>query len=123
MERLLSSFVVRGLIASAIALAPSGALGDDDLKTSGAFGFPQADALVLCDTEDLRVSAWNDDAYLFVQAVVWKDDNSEAGQTDDGRAIGDWSNLMIDADADGAVTPGLDRDYSLNPWPTMPGLH
>jgi thiol-disulfide isomerase/thioredoxin len=93
-----------------------------DLKKQAAFGFPQDKATVLCDNKDLRVSAWNDAAHLYVQAVVWGDGDDSIGETVDGRKIGDGSNLNIDADADEKPTPNVDRTYMLNPWPTHLGL-
>jgi WD40 repeat protein/thiol-disulfide isomerase/thioredoxin len=93
-----------------------------DLKKQGAFGFPQGKATVLCDTKDLRLSAWNDAAYLYVQAVLWADNDDSLGETDDGRPTGDGSVLSLDLDADQKVTPNVDRDYMLNPWPGLPGL-
>jgi thiol-disulfide isomerase/thioredoxin len=111
--------MLHALIASsltALALGP-------DLKTDGAFGFPQKQATVLCDTPELRLSAFSDAGYLYVQAVVWKDGDSTKGETDDGREIGDNSTLRIDADADKKITPKVDRSYSLDPWPALAGLH
>jgi thiol-disulfide isomerase/thioredoxin len=93
-----------------------------DLKSDGAFGFPQKSATVLCDTPELRLSAACDGTYLFVQAVLWKDGDNTPGLTDDGRKIGDTACLVVDADADGKITPKLDRVYSLDAWPSLPGL-
>lgn len=93
-----------------------------DLKRMGAFAFPQDQATVLCDDENLRVSAFSDSAHLYVQAILWNDDSDELGDTDDGRTIGDHSNLCIDVDANVEITPKVDRTYSLNPWPQLPGL-
>ena len=93
-----------------------------DLKKDGAFAFPQKDAKVVCDTADLRVSVWNDAASLYVQAVLWKDGDDALGETSDGRKIGDYSSLLLDVDADGKVTPKVDRSYTINPWPNSPGL-
>jgi thiol-disulfide isomerase/thioredoxin len=93
-----------------------------DVKRDGAFGFPQAKASVLSDTNDLRLSVWTDAKHLYAQAVVWTDGDDALGESEDGRVIGDWSVLCLDADGDGRVTPNVDRDYSLNPWPTHPGL-
>ena len=98
------------------AAAPTG------LRVEGAFGFPQAQATVLCDTPDLRLSVWNDANYLYAQAVLWNDNDPSVGKAADGRPLGDNSVLRVDADADGQATPKVDRDYSLNPWPAMPGL-
>ncbi len=88
----------------------------------GVFGFPQAEAQVLRDDESLRVSVWNDARHLVVQAFVWGDADDALGETPDGRQIGDRSYLRLDVDADGAVTPEVDRVYCLNPWPERPGL-
>lgn len=94
-----------------------------DLRRRGVNGFPQQAATVLYDEKDLRVSACSDDNYLYVQAILWNDDDDGVERTADGRAIGDWSNLLLDVDADQNPTPQVDRHYSLNPWATEPGLH
>ena len=94
----------------------------DDPIARGAFGFPQKDAKVLCDTPELRLSAWNDAGHLYVQAILPGDGDDTVGLTEDGRKIGDHCDLVIDVDADGNVTPKVDRTYYLNPWPTLPGL-
>jgi hypothetical protein len=59
------------------------------VRENGVFGFPQKQAKVVCDTADLRLSVWNNDQYLYVQAVLWKDNDSAPGKTEDGRTIGD----------------------------------
>ena len=94
-----------------------------ELRKNGAFAFPQQDAKVLCDRPDLRFSVWNNDKYLFAQAVMWNDGDASLGKIKDNREIGDWANVELDLDADGKATPKADRSYSLNPWPKMPGLH
>jgi len=99
------------------------AAGAGDLKEKGAFGFDQRAARVLCDTPELRVSVLSDEEHLYVQAVLWTDNNDAPGETDDGRAIGDHGELLIDADGDGKATENVDREYSLNPWPDLAGLH
>ncbi len=52
-------------------VTPTGVI---DIRRDGAFGFPQAKARVLFENADFRVSAWSDDKYLLVQAVVWAGD-------------------------------------------------
>jgi thiol-disulfide isomerase/thioredoxin len=94
-----------------------------ELRESGAFNFPQKESKVLCDQPTLRFSVWNNDKYLFAQAILWTDDDASLGKTDDNREIGDWSVLMLDVDADGKSTPNVDRDYVLNPWPGAEGLY
>ncbi len=93
-----------------------------DIRKNGAFGFPQPAARVLTDTEPLRLSVFTDERHLYVQAVLWKDDSDELGTTRDGRPIGDYSNLLLDVDAAGSITANIDRSYSLNAWPRLPGL-
>src|SRR5688572_15138128 len=99
------------------------ATASPDLKRDGAFGFPQSNARVLCDNPDLRLSIWNNDEHLFVQAILWKDGDAALGKTEDNREIGDGSTLILDLDGDGKRGAGVDRDYALNPWPAMPGLY
>ncbi|HEX3357551.1 MAG TPA: hypothetical protein VHS31_11325 [Tepidisphaeraceae bacterium] len=109
-----------------IGAAPSATTqsASTDIKTAGAFDFPQAQAEVLCDTSDLRVSAWNNAQYLYVQAVIWADtDNSGTTRIPDGRIFGDQSALSIDCDADGKITVGVDRTYYVNPTTRLLGLH
>jgi thiol-disulfide isomerase/thioredoxin len=94
-----------------------------DLRVQGALAFPQKAAKVLCDQPGLRFSVWNNDEFLFAQAVLWSDGDASLGKTDDNREIGDWADIMLDLDADGKATPQVDRVYSLNPWPGKEGLH
>lgn len=94
-----------------------------DVRAEGAFGFPQAAAQVLCDTDELRLSLVTDAEHLYVQAILWGDGDDTIGLTSDGRDIGDNSSLILDVDADGARTANIDRTYSLNPWPSRPGLN
>jgi len=93
------------------------------LRENGAFEFPQREAKILCDNSDLRISVWNNGEFLFAQAVLWKDNDSSLGKTEDKREIGDWSELMLDLNADAKATPNVDRNYMLNPWPNQGGLH
>jgi thiol-disulfide isomerase/thioredoxin len=93
-----------------------------ELRANGVFQFPQKEARVLCDNADLRFSVWNNQEYLFAQAVLWNDGDSSRRKSGD-REIGDWSEVMLDVDADGKPTSRLDRDYLLNPWPNQAGLH
>jgi len=95
----------------------------DQLRGKGAFGFPQKDATILCDTLDLRFSVWNNNQYLFAEAVLWNEGDSALAKTDDGRDIGDNSELILELGAKGVVTPNVDRSYLLNPWPSMEGMY
>jgi len=97
-------------------------IAEDVLRKEGVFGFPQAQATVFCDTKDLRFSVWSNGQYLYAQAILWKDDDAALGKTDDGRAAGDNSQLMLDVDADGKRTKDVDRSYLLDPWPQLTGL-
>jgi hypothetical protein len=93
------------------------------LHNTGAFGFPQRDARILCNRSVLRFSVWNNDQYLFAQAVLWTDDDSSVGVDGNGQALGDYSQLWLDLDDDGKETPDVDRVYRLNQRPFAPGLH
>ena len=117
--------IILATIGFALSIAIPPAPASETLKRlteNGAFGFPQAKATVVCDTEDLRVSAWNDAANLFVQAFLWRDDDDSVTELPDGRTIGDRSYLWIDVNADGKLTKNIDRCYCLNPWPEKSGL-
>src|SRR5262245_23191443 len=116
--------MLRSIVGVLLAIAPTafGGSVNGDPRRDGAFGFPQKDATVLCDTDTLRVSAFSDADYLYVQAILFTDSDDSLGETEDGRKIGDSSTLQIDADADGKATGDLDRSYCLNPWPSLPGL-
>lgn len=92
------------------------------LRANGAFGFPQKDAKVLCDRPALRFSVWNNDKYLFVQAVLWKDNDSSLGKDANDQPRGDRSHLRLDLDADGKETSDVDRIYYLNIRPSLSGL-
>ena len=116
------SMLACGLVAGSL-LSTALAADEADVKGKGAFGFPQAESKVLCDTDDLRLSVWSNASYLYVQAVLWNDDSDEVVKGPDGRSQGDTSSVVLDTDADKTRTPKLDRTYDLNPWPTSPGLH
>jgi hypothetical protein len=94
-----------------------------DLHNTGAFGFPQREAQVLCNRTALRFSVWNNDQYLFAQAVLWTDSDSSVGKDANGWDLGDYSQLWLDLDDDGKETPDVDRVYRLNQRPYLPGLH
>ena len=94
-----------------------------ELRKNGAFGFPQASAKVLRDEEVVRVSAWSNAEWLFVQAVVWADGDDSLAVLFNGKKEGDQSKLQLDLDADQQPTAQMDRDYSVDPWPERRGLH
>ena len=95
-------------------MAGAGLPTQGQLRKDGAFLFPQVRASVLSDTKELRVSAWNSDGLLYVQAVLWSDNSDAIGTNDEGRQNGDWSMLSLDLDADRKVTANVDRSYALN---------
>ena len=118
------------LVLLSLALVGSGISRAEDqsvislakLRKSGAFEFPQNEAKVLCERPDLRFSVWNNQQYLFAQAVLWDDNDSSLGKSEENREIGDWSQVMLDLDADQKPTVRVDRNYMLNPWPNLSGL-
>ncbi len=114
-ETVWSDALERGAAESARGVGPDAPAAARDLRHAGALGFPQSEAQVLCDTEDLRFSVFSDGAHLYAQAVVWADDPGAA-------TVGDRSVLWLDVDADGSDTVDLDRAYALNPSPALPGL-
>ena len=94
-----------------------------DLRANGTLGFPQQYAQPLCDRPDLRVSVYNSDHWLYVQAIVWEDGDSTLGKSSRGKDIGDFSVLMLHLDDSAKRTPHVDRNYYLNPWPSQKGLY
>ncbi|MDE3066245.1 MAG: TlpA family protein disulfide reductase [Verrucomicrobiota bacterium] len=85
------------------------------LRKNGAFTFPQKEAKVFCDRPTLRFSVWNNDQYLFAQAILWTDDDASLGKDRYNRLTYDWSFLMLNVNPNGEVTPHVDREYVLNP--------
>ena len=94
-----------------------------ELRQNGAFGFPQHYATMLWDQPLLRVSVWNNDHYLFVQAVLWTDNNPASGYATSTEQADDSSKLMLDLTADGVATPNVDRHYWLNRFPNLKGMY
>lgn len=83
-----------------------------NLKRDGAFVFPQAQAQILCDTKTLRLSAWNDATYLYLQAILWTDNDDALGKGDpSGQRSSDTGHILVDIDANGALTPKIDHYY------------
>ena len=95
----------------------------EDIIKEGYFGFPQRQAKVLYNHPKLRLSVWNNETLLYVQAVVWADNSKEIGRIRLPMRYGDTSALCIDVDANGSITPYLDRCYYLDPWFDMNGLY
>jgi hypothetical protein len=108
-------------ISQPVPPAPPGALAE--LRDSGAFGFPQRNAKVLWNHPALRFSVWNNDQYLFAQAVLWTDGDSSTITNVAGYELGDVSELWLDLGADGKMTAKVDREYVLNLVPHLPGLY
>jgi thiol-disulfide isomerase/thioredoxin len=121
MKKFLFIFFALAITASCKSADLLNTLGE--LRDNGAFGFPQKEAKVFCDLPTLRFSVWNNKDFLLAQAILWTDDDGSIGKTADNREIGDWSELMLDLDADGKPTAEVDRNYLLNPWPGLEGLH
>ena len=69
------TIAVASLIFLLAAWGCSPESGGTDAVRDGAFEFPQDEAIVLCDRTDLRLSVWNNREVLFVQAVLWTDDD------------------------------------------------
>lgn len=94
-----------------------------DIVDHGYFHFPQHEATVMHNSSELRLSVWNNNTLLYVQAVLWNDYSKEIRINRYGRQLGDSSTLYIDTDASVSLTPRVDRCYSLDPWLSMNGLY
>jgi hypothetical protein len=92
-----------------------------ELRKNGAFGFPQTSAKVLADQSEARFSAWSNEEWLYVQIVVWADDDDTSVKGTDGTESCDQSLLHLDMDADEMTSP--DHKYNLNTTPEKRGLH
>jgi hypothetical protein len=94
-----------------------------DLYKNGAFGFPQASATVLADQQEARFSVWSNAEFLFVQILVWADDDDSLAKNASGQDMCDISSLFLNLDVqrtDGVIT---DRTYYIAPKPELHGLH
>ncbi len=113
----MKAIIVTAILFGALIPVGPGAMGADsapDIKKDGAFAFPQAQATVVCDQKDLRLSIWNDAKYLYVQAILWEDgDDSVYKQTKEGQRGHGWSQLCLDVDR---------RQYGLRTLPSYQGL-
>ena len=94
-----------------------------DLANTGAFGFPQREALVLCDRSVLRFSICSNDQYLFAQAVLWTVEDAFVGKGSNGQSLVNYSHLVLDLANDGLETPNVGREYRLTQGQYMHGLN
>jgi hypothetical protein len=92
------------------------------LRQSGAFGFPQKQAMVLYESPVFRLSVYNDNRYLFAQAVMWNDNISSVTNAN-GSVDAVSSQLALDLNNDGVLTLDVDRQYQLGPAPYTRGLY
>ena len=95
----------------------------DELTKDGVFGFPQAEARMLCNRPALRLSVWNNEQYLLAQAVLWTVHDSSPVASADRWKAHHTSELWLDLDADGKMTAKVDRVYQLGPQPYLSGLY
>jgi hypothetical protein len=124
MKKRLSILVTAGSGLLLLALTAYGQeFSVSDLNENGAGGFPQSQAEVLFDTEDLKVSILNDASYLAIQAIVWKDDSPEQLPDSAGRLLTDHSSLIAFWGDRSSLQPRAGRTFSINPWPNKLGLH
>lgn len=127
MFQLTTGMMLLGIAAGADAAPTSQPAIQYDLaalKRQGAFGFPQPAAETLCDTDDLRVSIWNNKTYLYVQAILWKDGDAawEEAPGTGGRSgtIHSCASTWTPTRRSRPRWTGITR---MNPWPVRPGLH
>jgi hypothetical protein len=93
------------------------------LRGEGAFGFPEREATVFWNQSALRFSVWNNKEYLFAQAIVWSDGDSSVVTNENGKEIGDSSEIRLGLGPDRQPTPKADRDYLLNLSAAWKGLY
>ena len=106
-----------------VLAAPAVVVHDSpELRKNGAFGFPQSSAKVLADQPEARFSAWSNAEWLYVQIVVWADDDDTKVKGGDGTEDCDQSLLLLDLDADQKYTPNVDRKYNVGPLAEKRGL-
>lgn len=112
--------IYRNQEAAKLAAPPPPLTAHDspELRQNGAFGFSQATAKILRDSKEARFSAWSNPEWLYVQIVVWADDDDALG-TMAGTTTSDTSILALDLNADQQDTPQVDRKYHLNPIPML----
>jgi len=77
---------------------------------------------VLCDESKLRVSVWNNAKYLYLQAVLWSDNDRALVPARDIRQRCDRSTVIFDLLHDDQFTTRDDRYYCLNRTPDQPGI-
>lgn len=95
---------------------------DAEVKTDGLFGFPQAEAAVLHDSDARRVSAWNDAKWLSVQSVLRGDDSNHVGPVRGYQRTSDTSSLYVESDGDPSAAAQGERRYTLNGFPFVLGV-
>ncbi|MHC5538585.1 TlpA disulfide reductase family protein [Singulisphaera rosea] len=120
---LLGVLAVAFLMGLGLARRISRRTGPPDLRSEGAFRFPQSRAKVLCNDPSLRVSCWNDASTLYLQTIVWDDKGDAPGATGDGRPVGNRATFSLEVQSKGRAPSLRHLYYSLNPWPDMPGLY
>lgn len=92
------------------------------LDRDGAFGFPQKEAKVLCDTDELRFSVWNNGEHFLAQAILWHDSEATVGVRNGGHQSRDLSILHFDRGGELDPSPMADRKYNLESSLMMPAL-
>jgi len=81
-------------------------------------------AKIYCDNEHLKLSAYNDEKYLYVQAAIYDDGVSEGtGEISQDRRVVDYSEVLFAMGPGERRTPDIDKNYFLNPLAGMEGLY
>ncbi|MEL6107250.1 MAG: formylglycine-generating enzyme family protein, partial [Planctomycetota bacterium] len=85
---------------------------------TNAIGFTVDAVQTHVDNDSMRLRTWNDTENLFVQAILWKDNDDRFGRSEDQETNNDRSTLLIDVDLDRQRTSGSDRFYWLTRTPS-----
>lgn len=93
-----------------------------ELKSSGAFGFPQDQGKILRDDDKLRFSIATTSDHFVAQAILWTDNNPANEDVMQGRPFGDTSSIAFSSSARQKL-PNVDRRYYLNPRSDLPGFY
>jgi len=100
-------------MATLVTVIAQSGISAKDIREKGALGFPQESATVICDTDELRLSAAADDSYLYLQAVLWSDHENKSGKGVGNSTASDHCTFGLLLAQDGKPAAG-DPQYNLN---------
>lgn len=81
-------------------------------------------AAVLAKTLFIKLSVYNDSDFLYIQAIIYPDNEKEGETTlENGYRIVDSSIVHFDLNADGLKTPNVDKKFYIKPSGVSRGLY